>query len=176
MCLVSKRRPSHAVACFDQTPVPHGDMTLQSLLKKHFKFSPMNYKEKKGSWCLALISYRVVKSYEGLKMQKKLTWFNTERKKKKNFCILAVAILFLKNQMWQVWVWSRRGLVTAFFYLYYLTWDPNVQNYKLRAKTHQESVCSGYILKAFSLTASLHRSRPLLAKKAALASLISQSF
>lgn len=68
------------------------------LPKKHFKFCPMNYKGEKGSWCLALISYRVVKSYEGLKMH---------------------------------------------------TWDPNVQNYKLRAKTDQESVCSGYILKAF---------------------------
>lgn len=98
MCLVSKRRRSHAVACFDQTPVPHGYMTLQSYRKSTLSFVQWIIRGKKGSWCLALISYRVVKSYEGLKMH---------------------------------------------------TWDPNVQNYKLRAKTDQESVCSGYILKAF---------------------------
>lgn len=118
MCLVSKRRRSHAVACFDQTPFPHGYMTLQSYRKSTLSFVQWIIRGKKGSWCLALISYCVVKSYEGLKMH---------------------------------------------------TWDPNVQNYKLRAKTDQESVCSGYILKAFfPHTSSLHRSRPLLAKKVAL--------
>lgn len=71
MCLVSKRRRSHAVACFDQTPFPHGYMTLQSYRKSTLSFVQWIIRGKKGSWCLALISYCVVKSYEGLKMH---TW------------------------------------------------------------------------------------------------------
>lgn len=34
------------LSCYEQTPLPHGDMSLESLTKTHLlKFSPLNYEK-----------------------------------------------------------------------------------------------------------------------------------